>query len=135
MNPALPVGSSKHTVEPPGRLAVRKEQHQEGSSWVAARQTLRRRHGGGGTGSGSASGSTSTGGYYLSSYPSASTIYCADDSEWRGLSKTYLRHHATYAPAQPGLPELPPASTVLSNLEVDGLSDRLIEAPTCLALP
>jgi hypothetical protein len=36
--------------------------------------------------------STSTGGYYLSSYQSASTIYCADDSEWRGLSKTYLRH-------------------------------------------
>ena len=43
-------------------------------------------------------------GYYLSSYPSASTIYCADDSEWRGLSKTYLRHYSTYAAAHRSYP-------------------------------
>jgi hypothetical protein len=41
---------------------------------------------------------------YLFSYPSASTIYCADDSEWRGLSKTYLRHYPTYAAAHRAYP-------------------------------
>ena len=32
-------------------------------------------------------------------YPTASTIYCADDSEWDSLSKTYLVHFATWAQA------------------------------------
>ena len=41
----------------------------------------------------------STGGYYASSYGTASTIYCADDSEWRSLSKTYLVHFQTWAQA------------------------------------
>ena len=91
-----------------GQLALRKAQHQEATNWVAA---YRRYVGGtpsassgGSGGGGSGSGSTSTGGYYLSSYPSASTIYCADDSEWRGLSKTYLRHYATYAAAHRAYP-------------------------------
>ena len=39
------------------------------------------------------------GGYYASSYPTASTIYCADDPEWRSLSSRYLVHFRTYARA------------------------------------
>lgn len=38
---------------------------------------------------------TSSGGYYASSYPTAHTIYCADDSERRQLSPTYLVHLRT----------------------------------------
>jgi hypothetical protein len=38
-------------------------------------------------------------GFYASSYGSASTIYCADDSAWQGLSPTYLQHFATWADA------------------------------------
>jgi len=34
-----------------------------------------------------------------SSYPTASTIYCADDPGWRALSKTHLVHFATFAQA------------------------------------
>jgi hypothetical protein len=41
----------------------------------------------------------SAGGYYASSYPSARTIYCADDSCWQSLSKTYLVHFPTWAKA------------------------------------
>lgn len=50
---------------------------------------------GGGSGGG---GGLSVGGYYAS-YPSASTIYCADDSEWQSLSKTYLVLFQTWAQA------------------------------------
>jgi hypothetical protein len=38
-------------------------------------------------------------GFYASSYGSASTIYCADDSGWKGLSAAYLQHFATWAAA------------------------------------
>jgi hypothetical protein len=37
--------------------------------------------------------------FYASSYASASTIYCADDSAWQGLSPTYLQHFATWSEA------------------------------------
>ncbi len=90
-----------------GQLALHKAQHQEATNWVAAY----RRYVGGApsassseSGGASGSGSTSTGGYYLSSYPSASTIYCADDSEWRDLSKTCMRHYATHAAAHRAYP-------------------------------
>ena len=42
---------------------------------------------------------TSSGGFYASSYPTASTIYCADDSAWHELSPTYLVHFPTYQAA------------------------------------
>jgi hypothetical protein len=48
--------------------------------------------------------STSTGGYYTSAYPTASTVYCADDPAWRRLSRTYLRHFATLAMALAAFP-------------------------------
>jgi hypothetical protein len=38
-------------------------------------------------------------GFYASSYATASTIYCADDSAWKGLSPTYLQHFTTWAAA------------------------------------
>jgi hypothetical protein len=44
------------------------------------------------------------GGFYASSYPTASTIYCADDPAWRSLSSTYLRHFATWAAAIAAFP-------------------------------
>ena len=96
-----------------GQLALRKAQHQEATNWGAAYRryvggtpSASSSSGGGSGDSGGSSGSssTSTGGYYLSSYPSASTIYCADDAEWRSLSKTYLRHYPTYAAAHRAYP-------------------------------
>lgn len=38
-------------------------------------------------------------GFYASSYGSASTTYCADDSAWKSLSPTYLQHFTTWADA------------------------------------
>ena len=97
-----------HDLVCSGRLSLPSAQHIEAKNWVAAYK----RYVGGTpsapTGSGSSSGeeggsggggSGSAGGYYASSYPSASTIYCADDSEWRSLSKTYLVHFQTWAQA------------------------------------
>jgi hypothetical protein len=96
-----------HDLVCAGQLSLHYAQHIEATNWVVAY----RRYVGGtptasssGSGSGGSGGSTSTGGYYLSSYPSASTIYCADDSEWRSLSKTYLRHYPTYAAAHRAYP-------------------------------
>ena len=96
-----------HDLVCSGRLTLRYAQHIEATNWVAAY----RRYVGGtpsattasGSG-GSSGGSTSAGGYYASSYPSARTIYCADDSEWRSLSKTYLVHFTTWAAAHRRFP-------------------------------
>ena len=85
-----------------GRLSLRHAQHVEARNWVKA---YRLYVGGtpaataGPTSGGSGGGGISAGGYYASSYPSATTIYCADDSEWRSLSKTYLVHFTTFAKA------------------------------------
>jgi hypothetical protein len=54
---------------------------------------------GGGSGGGS-----SAGGFYASSYPTASTIYCADDPEWKQLSTHYLVHFHTLAEARARFP-------------------------------
>jgi hypothetical protein len=89
-----------HDLVCAGRLALRRAQRIEARNWVAAYGLYV-----GGTpvsapppGSGGGSG-RSPGGYYASSYPTASTIYCADDSEWRTLSSRFLVHFATYAQA------------------------------------
>ena len=86
-----------------GDLSLKAAQHQEASNWVLAYEryvggtpSTPTASGGGGGGGGTR---TSSGGFYASSYPSASTIYCADDSEWRSLSKTYLVHFSTWAQA------------------------------------
>jgi hypothetical protein len=89
-----------HELVCAGRLGLRSAQRIEARDWVAAY----RRYVGGApvvlppptSGGGSAG---SSGGYYASSYPTASTIYCADDSEWRSLSSRYLVHFRTYAQA------------------------------------
>ncbi len=57
---------------------------------------------------------TQLGGFYASKYPSASTIYCADDPEWQGLSKTYLVHFSTYAQGTQAVPQLPPPPAMLT---------------------
>ena len=94
-----------HELVCDGRLGLRSAQRIEASDWVLA---YRRYVGGTPTapapsGSGGGGGS-SAGGYYASSYPSASTIYCADDSEWRSLSATYLVHFSTFAQARKRFP-------------------------------
>jgi hypothetical protein len=85
-----------HDLVCAGELALASAQHQEATDWVTAyRRYVGTAPGGGGGGG----GSTSPGGYYASSYPTASTIYCADDPSWHYLSPTYLVHFATFAQA------------------------------------
>ena len=87
------------------QLSLRSAQRQEVKNWVAAY----RRYVGGvpassGGGSPGGSGGSSPGGYYASRYPSAATIYCADDRAWKGLSKTYLVHFGSWAQAHARFP-------------------------------
>ena len=93
-----------HELVCAGRLGLRSAQRIEASDWVRA---YRRYVGGTPTPpapAGSGGAGSSAGGYYASSYPSASTIYCADDPEWRSLSATYLVHFRTYAQARKRFP-------------------------------
>ena len=87
-----------HDLVCSGRLALGSAQRQEASDWVAAYRRY--------VGSPPSGGSPgpSPGGFYASSYPSASTIYCADDPEWRNLSPHYLVHFATFAQAKARFP-------------------------------
>jgi hypothetical protein len=87
-----------HELVCEGRLALAAAQLQEASDWVAA---YRRYVESPTTGS---SAGSSPGGFYASSYPSASTIYCADDSTWHELSPTYLVHVATFTQAKARFP-------------------------------
>lgn len=86
-----------HELVCSGRLALRKAQRIEARNWVAA---YRRYVGGTPT----AAAGSSTGGYYASSFGTASTIYCADDSAWRELSARYLKHFRTWAAAHRRFP-------------------------------
>ena len=90
-----------HQLVCDGDLSLGAAQRQEATNWVAA---YRRYVGAPPAGVGSGEGSISAGGYYASSYPTASTIYCADDPEWRYLSKTYLVHFGTFAQAKSRFP-------------------------------
>jgi hypothetical protein len=94
-----------HALVCAGQLALHAAQYQEATNWVAA---YRRYVGSAPTGSGSGSGSGGTGssggGYYASSYPSASTIYCADDPDWKNLSSHYLVHFQTLTQARARFP-------------------------------
>ena len=84
-----------HTLVCSGQLSLAAAQHQEATDWVAAyRRYVGSQPGGGGGGT-----PTDPGGFYASSYPTASTIYCADDPAWHDLSPTYLVHFATYQAA------------------------------------
>jgi hypothetical protein len=87
-----------HELVCDGRLGLRSAQRIEARDWVAAY----RRYVGGIPAAPAPAGAgrtRSAGGYYASSYPTASTIYCADDPEWRTLSDRYLVHFSTYAQA------------------------------------
>ena len=94
-----------HDLVCAGRLSLRSAQRQEATDWVAA---YRRFVGSPATPPGGSGGSggtpTSAGGFYASSYPSASTIYCADDPAWHELSSAYLVHVATWAAAHRRFP-------------------------------
>jgi hypothetical protein len=97
-----------HDLVCAGQLSLHYAQHIEATNWPLAY----RRYVGGTpratptSGGGSSSGGTPTsaGGFYASGYPTASTIYCADDPDWKSLSKTYLRHFATWAAAHRAFP-------------------------------
>ena len=89
-----------HELVCEGRLSLASAQRQEAQDWVAA---YRRYVAAPRTPSGGSVGTASSG-YYASSYPSASTIYCADDSAWHELSPTYLVHFATFTQAKARFP-------------------------------
>jgi hypothetical protein len=92
-----------HDLVCEGKITLRSAQRQEGRDWVAA---YRRYVGSPTSGNGSAAPAapSSAGGFYASRYPTASTIYCADDPAWHGLSPTYLVHFATFAQAKARFP-------------------------------
>jgi hypothetical protein len=93
-----------HELVCSGRLALHKAQRIEARDWVAA---YRRYVGGTPTADGPsapAGSSNARGGYYASSFGTASTIYCADDGTWRELSTRYLRHFRTWAAAHRRFP-------------------------------
>jgi hypothetical protein len=89
-----------HDLVCEGRLALASAQRQEAQDWVAAY----RRYVGSPPPTSSGSVGPSSGGFYASRYPTASTIYCADDPTWHELSKTYLAHFATFAQAKHRFP-------------------------------
>jgi hypothetical protein len=85
-----------HALVCSGQLSLAAAQHQEAANWVAAYKRYVGSQPGGGGGGGIP---TDPGGFYASSYPTASTIYCADDPAWHDLSPRYLVHFATYQAA------------------------------------
>ncbi|MGZ4149330.1 MAG: HNH endonuclease signature motif containing protein, partial [Actinomycetota bacterium] len=94
-----------HDLVCAGQVPLASAQHQEATDWVAAYRRYVGTPPSGGTSGGSGSGSGgSAGDYYASRYPTADTIYCADDPEWRSLSKTYLVHFATWTQAHARFP-------------------------------
>jgi hypothetical protein len=90
-----------HELVCEGRLVLASAQHQEARDWIAAY----RRYVGSAPSTSSGSVGPSPGGFYASSYPTASTIYCADDSAWHELSPTYLVHFATFEQAKTRFPD------------------------------
>ncbi|HXZ57262.1 MAG TPA: hypothetical protein VEG40_06750 [Gaiellaceae bacterium] len=86
-----------HDLVCSGRLTLRFAQRIEARNWVAAY----RRYAAAAV---AAPASSSRGGFYASSYPTAHTIYCADDPSWKNLSKRYLTHFATLARARRRFP-------------------------------
>lgn len=98
------VENALHDLVCNGSLRLRAAQQIEAANWVAAYRRYvspvplahSRYSDDGGSGT---TGAPSAGGYYASSYPSAYTIYCADDPEWRSLSRHYLVHFPTLAAA------------------------------------
>jgi hypothetical protein len=93
-----------HELVCSGRLALRTAQRIEARDWIAA---YRRYVGATPTAAGDPSlpaGGSNAGGYYASSFGTASTIYCADDRDWRELSARYLKHFRTWTAAHRRFP-------------------------------
>jgi hypothetical protein len=89
-----------HELVCEGRLKLRSAQRQEARDWIAAYRKYMDA-----TPTTAGSPGSSGGGFYASSYPTASTIYCADDPTWHELSPTYLMHLATFAQAKARFPD------------------------------
>ena len=89
-----------HDLVCEGKLTLRSAQRQEAGNWVAAY----RRYVGSPPSSEGSTTTHSSGGFYASRYPTASTIYCADDPAWHDLSPTYLVHFATFRQAKARFP-------------------------------
>ncbi len=85
-----------HDLVCSGRLKLRFAQRIEARNWVAAYRRY--------AAAVVAPVSSSRGGFYASGYPTAHTIYCADDPSWRSLSRRYLRHFKTLARARRRFP-------------------------------
>ena len=88
-----------HDLVCEGKLTLRSAQRQEAGNWVAAYRKYV-----GSPPSSDGSSTQSSGGFYASRYPTASTIYCADDLAWHELSPTYLVHFATFTQAKARFP-------------------------------
>jgi len=90
-----------HDLVCAGRLRLGFAQRIEARNWVAA---YRRYAAAAVAAVAAAVPSSSRGGFYASSYPTAHTIYCADDPAWKNLSRRYLTHVATFARARRRFP-------------------------------
>lgn len=88
-----------HSMVCADEISLRAAQHQEATNWVNAYKRYVGMPSSGGRG-----GGHSPGGYYASSYPTAHTIYCADDPAWHDLSPAYLVHFATFSAARKRFP-------------------------------
>jgi 5-methylcytosine-specific restriction endonuclease McrA len=84
-----------------GRIALAHAQRIEAGDWVAA---YRRYVGAPPAGNGSGMAPVDSAGFYASSFGTARTIYCADDPGWRGLSRRYLVHFASWHAAHARFP-------------------------------
>jgi hypothetical protein len=85
-----------HALVCSGRLRLRFAQRIEARNWVAAYRRY--------AVAVAVPRAYSAGGFYASGYPSAHTIYCADDAAWKNLSRRYLRHFKTLARARRRFP-------------------------------
>jgi hypothetical protein len=86
-----------HDLVCAGRLRLRFAQRIEARNWVAAYRRYA-------AAAAAVPALSSRGGFYASSYPTAHTIYCADDPAWKNLSRTYLTHFATLTRARRRFP-------------------------------
>jgi hypothetical protein len=89
-----------HDLVCEGRLKLRSAQRQEARDWIAAYRKYM-----GATPTAGESPGSSPGGFYASSYPTASTIYCADDPTWHELSPAHLVHFATFDQTKARFPD------------------------------
>lgn len=96
-----------HDLVCAGRLRLAFAQRIEARNWVAAYRryvSAAPPSSSSAPSEGARRGGASPRGFYASSYPTAHTIYCADDPAWRNLSRTYVTHFATLPQARRRFP-------------------------------